>query len=280
MRADWTTVQFGPHRLPIVGKPVPRGDDVRKTPRSAWVRDPRGAGLLTPAPKNRQHGRRSASRGGTRYATTAAGPPAAAPDAGARRRVGASRSSRDGRRRCAATANARGERNPQGRDSRFGPVDTQRPSDTLANLKTYGISIGSASFYPPASCSEALPRRSWRMDSDDGRRSGRGVLSWSAKWRQRAANSERRSRGPSTYFVGKARRSGSAITLSNAHSRASRAFESFPPTPTPVVGPPRSTVSHGAACALQELPASKVHGWLWGWRTRRWDDERVRFELR
>jgi len=167
MRADGPTVQSTPPGLPIVGKRVPRAGHLRKTPRNARVLGTGGAGVLTQAPKNRQLAGRSASRGGTRCATTAArarspGSERAASGSG-RTPIGLSPSPGSS----AAAARFRRERSARRPGVAPGAVDTQRPSDTLANRKTFVISIGSASFFPPESCCEA---RSSTVLADEFRR--------------------------------------------------------------------------------------------------------------
>lgn len=264
MLADASNVQFGPERLPNLGKSIPLAFMHRSYCRGSPGRMRNFAGELTPPPKYWQLERRFASRGGTQPANAAAGvrPPV--------RRLHGRRwfpAEPAGKSDCASSSEAGGlqhQRTPLCVVWSRTPVDTQKASDTLPNLKTYGISISSASFCPPVSCFAALLRRSWRLvsgdDRSDDRRSGRGVLSWSAVRRRGnwgSANSAQTSIARSTYFVGETQRSNGA----EAVLRPAWAFDPSSPTLLAVVGPPRTPNLGSAACTLQECSAGMVHNW-------------------
>lgn len=276
MCADASNLQSRALRLPILGTPVPPPPAGRNSCHSPPARSANFAGDLTPVPKNWQLERRFASRGGTRHARKAAGARSPANRAWMSRSI-----STEPARGFECAPSCQAIELPYQRTSlrvvrRSVSVDTNRVSDTIENLKTCEISIGSASLCPPCSCSAALLRRSWRLVSGDDQRSARGVFSWSAVRCQRSASSGRKSFRRSTYFVGETQRS----SLEGTGPRPAGGFDPSSTPLTAVAGPPRIPTLARAACALQRFSERKVHNWPWDWRTRRRDNERVRFELR
>jgi hypothetical protein len=261
MFADVSNVQIGHYRLPILGKSIPLASMHRSSCRGSPGRTRNFAGELTPPPKYWQLERRFASRGGTQPANAAAGVRPRVRRSQWRRRDPAEPA---GESDCSSSGEAgvlRCQRTPLCVVWSRVPVDTLTASDTLPNLKTYGISITSASFCPPVSCCAALLRRSWRLVSGDDRRSGRGVLSWSAMRRRgnwESANSAQTSNARSTYSVGETQRSYGAETV----LRPAWAFDPSSPTLLAVAGPPRIPNLRSAACTLQEFSTGMVHNWL------------------
>ena len=255
MRREVVSQRRETRRLPNVGNSVP----CQTARRNSW-RIPGGhprmtAGDLTHVPRNRQHECRIASPGGTPRAgnsargrihapATAAQAPATAGPLGTPR-SGVPAGLED------FSAGGLGGVPPR----RGWRVDTETLSDRLENRKTCGVSIGSASFVPPAVRAAALVRRfSWPSSGGD-RRSESGVHRWAV---QRGSRTEDTA-GISPFWwnrpVGEPPHPSVRSDLRNAAS----ALNLSSSTLCAGLGSFRSEVFRSAACALQEPSVGMIH---------------------